>query len=937
MRKNAAIVMLFTLVMLLIPAVPPVDAAAPVLTMTGGTVTTAKDKPGVIIDSNVKITDSDNATQSSAIIYFGSGYQSGDILTFSNTDSTVFGNIVGSYNVATGVLTLTSSGATASNEQWSHALSAVKFSSSSTVVGPRSLLFSVYDGSNGSAEAAVTVIVGTLPGAPTDVTAVAGDGEATVSFTPPASDGGSAITGYTVTSSPGGFTASGTSSPIKVTGLTNGTSYTFAVTATNGIGTGAASAPSNSVTPKAPATVPGAPTDVMAVAGDGEAMISFTPPASDGGSAITGYTVTSSPDGLTATGTSTSIKVTGLTNGTPYTFTVTATNGVGTGAASAPSNSVTPMAPATVPGAPTDVTAAAGDGEATISFTPPASDGGRTITGYTVTSSPGGFTGTGTSSPIKVTGLTNGTSYTFTVTATNGVGTGAASAPSNSVTPKAPATVPGAPTGVRAAAGNGKATISFTPPASDGGSEITGYTVTSSPGGITAVGTTSPITVTGLKNGTTYTFTVAATNGVGTGPASAASNGVRPTAPHDPDRTPPKPMIDLGGVPFDPDSIDTTKPSVTLEVTPSNGTANVSIPATVLSGLAGENASFFLEIKAPYGSYRVPVQLASLIPGLTELLKTNGLSAEDISFKITLADKSGDESIQAALASGLPNGRVLGAPVDFDIRIVRLQNGQALANANTFAESIERLIPMPSGVTAMPEHWGAFRYNDKTGEFEFVPARSVRIDGGWYAAIRSRTNSVYVAADNAIRFADVPAGHWARTAVELAAARGLVEGAGNGKFAPSRMVSRAEFAAMLVRALGRSAPSGSADPEAPFADVQPGSWYSSAVARAKSLGLLEFAGEGAFYPDRPLTRGEMARMLAAAVALEKPLTATAASGAYKDLGGVDSDTFADIGLMTRLGIMTGTGPDVFAPQGQTTRAQAAVAVVRLLQAIDLID
>jgi trimeric autotransporter adhesin len=371
----------------------------------------------------------------------------------------------------------------------------------------------------------------TVPGAPTIGTATAGNAQATVIFTAPVSNGGSAITGYTVTSSPGGLTAAGSASTITVSGLTNGTAYTFTVTATNVIGTSLASVASNSVTPTAPSTVPGAPTIGTAIAGNAQATVTFTAPVSDGGSAITGYTVTSNPDGLTGAGTASPITVSGLTNGTAYTFTVTATNAIGNSVASSASNSVTPVAPSTVPGAPTIGTASAGNAQATVIFTAPVSDGGSAITGYTVTSVPDGLTGTGTASPITVSGLTNGTAYTFTVTATNAIGNSAASSATNSVTPVVPTTVPGAPTIGTATAGTAQAVITFTAPVSDGGSAITGYTVTSSPDGLTGAGTASPITVAGLTNGTAYTFTVTATNAIGTGVASSASNSGTPLAP----------------------------------------------------------------------------------------------------------------------------------------------------------------------------------------------------------------------------------------------------------------------------------------------------------------------------------------------------------------------------------------------------------------------
>jgi hypothetical protein len=195
------------------------------------------------------------------------------------------------------------------------------------------------------------------------------------------------------------------------------------------------------------ASVASIPTSVTATAGNAQALVSWTAPA-NGGSAITGYIVTPYL-GLAAQAPQTFLSVaasdtlTGLSNGSTYTFTVVATNTVGNGSASAASNAVLV---ATVPSAPTSVTASVGNTQAVVSWTAPA-NGGSAITGYIVTpylglvaQAPQTFL---TISPSDtLTGLINGSSYTFTVAATNTLGNGSASAASNVVTPA----VPSAPT-----------------------------------------------------------------------------------------------------------------------------------------------------------------------------------------------------------------------------------------------------------------------------------------------------------------------------------------------------------------------------------------------------------------------------------------------------------------------------------------------------------
>jgi hypothetical protein len=187
------------------------------------------------------------------------------------------------------------------------------------------------------------------------------------------------------------------------------------------------------------------------------------------------------------------------------------------------------MALSAPPQTPTGVTAtdagsgrAYNNGSASVAFTP--ATAGGLPTSYVVTSSPGSYTATGSVSPIIVSGQQSNTSYTYTVVASNDYATASASSASSAVTATTLAEVP---TSVTAFAGNNLATVQFT--AGQTGGASTTYTATSSPGSFTATGT-SPITVSGLTNGTSYTFTVTATNANGS-VVSSASNSVTPVLP----------------------------------------------------------------------------------------------------------------------------------------------------------------------------------------------------------------------------------------------------------------------------------------------------------------------------------------------------------------------------------------------------------------------
>ena len=211
--------------------------------------------------------------------------------------------------------------------------------------------------------------------------------------------------------------------------------------------------------------------------GTSTAVIAYIPPVNTTGVPITSYSITQSPANTTQTvnaNTGSTFLYSGLTQGSSSTFTLYAYNAFG---ASAPA--VVTITEWDVPQPPTSVTATLlSISTASVTFSPPVNFGGTPTIYYSVISSPGSITSTGTATTILVSGLTSGTTYTFTAIATNIVGNSLASTASNSVVA---ALVPGAPTGIIASAlSTSSVSVAFTA-ASSNGSTITSYTAISSP------------------------------------------------------------------------------------------------------------------------------------------------------------------------------------------------------------------------------------------------------------------------------------------------------------------------------------------------------------------------------------------------------------------------------------------------------------------------
>ena len=427
-------------------------------------------------------------------------------------------------------------------------------------VGPEATSTSISGLTNGTSYIARVVAVNALgrssdafsdpftpagpPGTPLGVGATRGDRSVTATWSAPSSDNGSPITGYLVIAR---RLSALTENPLKtvsvgaadrsavVEGLPNGTALRIGVRAINSEGVSQHAGYFDGVTP---AGAPFPPTEIEGTPGHRKIIVGWNP-GQPNGSPLTGYVARAylssdnSPQGTVASvgATASEATIDGLTNGNNYYVTVSSINGVGTGPASARSSTIKPAD--IHPRAPSTVTAARSDHAATIAWTPPADNGGSSISGYTVNLTSGTqivetVPVSGSSRSIVFDELENGTGYKASVYATNSLGDG----PATQSLPVIPAGLPGAPTSPVAEPLSQGIRVSWSP-ADPNGAPIDGYTVEiiNSSNTVVATLTTSgsetEANTGGLTNGQSYFARITAANGVGQS-STATTNSIVP-------------------------------------------------------------------------------------------------------------------------------------------------------------------------------------------------------------------------------------------------------------------------------------------------------------------------------------------------------------------------------------------------------------------------
>jgi hypothetical protein len=370
-------------------------------------------------------------------------------------------------------------------------------------------------------------------------------------------------------------------------------------------------------------------------------------------------------------------------------------------------------------------------------------------------------------------------------------------------------------------------------------------------------------------------------------------------------------------------------PTVTLPTNAVTGVVVGELNGQTVKNMEAKEAT--LEIKTGTVSYTLPASQINIDAVSSQI--GSQVELKDIKVSVKIAEPPAD-TVKVVEDTAKKNSyQIVVKPVEFEITCT---SGSKTVEVSKFNGYVERTVAIPDGVDPSKITTGIVLNAD--GTFRHVPTQVIKIDGKYYAKIQSLTNSTYSVIWNPVEFTDV-VNYWAQAAINDMGSRMVVSGDGTGKYNPSQAITRAEFAAIVVRAMGLA----QGTTESSFGDVALGDWFNGYVDTASAYGLISGYDAQVFGPNDTITREQAMAIIARAMQVTK-LDVGVSESEMKDLLAKYSDGTAvsdyakkSVALCLKSGIVNGTSSNTISPKEQVTRAEVAVMVQHLLQKSNLIN
>ena len=342
-----------------------------------------------------------------------------------------------------------------------------------------------------------------------------------------------------------------------------------------------------------------------------------------------------------------------------------------------------------------------------------------------------------------------------------------------------------------------------------------------------------------------------------------------------------------------------------------------------------EGKSAILEIRMENAIYTLPASEINIDKVLNQMGKEVGL--KDIKVSVSIAEASSETGTIVADSEEKNSYSVVVKPVEFEITCT---SGNKTVNVSKFNSYVERTIAIPDGIDTSKITTGVVVNSD--GTFSHVPTSIVVIDGKYFAKINSLTNSTYTVIYNPISFKDVEK-HWSKDYVNDIGSRLIDSGVGSGNFAPNKAITRAEFASMIVKALGLKG----TDFSGKFSDVTESDPNYSAIYTAYEYGILEGYPDGKFGPQDLITRQQAMTMILKAMTIAgmdgsiPDSEISSQLNLFRDSGDISSYAKQGAAICIKYGIFEGNKGKLN-PTSNLTRAESATIILKLLKKSSLI-